>query len=175
MKARAALASFITDASDAINESYWFSIRGECESSLCVHTMLEMDEYCELLYVAELVNFGKRGPQMSKDVWLQFLKDEQLLIEGDVQHSITEVEEGQVDFNKLKALKGEPKKPKDLLFLRIGKYNKDGERVQPTTQFNFGIPPPMFNGRLTTAHRRFRREIADIVGHIGEEICTEKF
>jgi hypothetical protein len=50
--------------------------------------MLEMDKYCELLYVAELVNFGKRGPQMSKDVWLQLLKDEQLLIEGDVQHSI---------------------------------------------------------------------------------------
>jgi hypothetical protein len=88
MKARAALACFIIDTSDAINKSYWFSIRGECESSLCVHTMLEMDKYCELLYVAELVNFGKRGPQMSKDVWLQLLKDEQLLIEGDVQHSI---------------------------------------------------------------------------------------
>jgi hypothetical protein len=72
--------------------------------------MLEMDEYCELLYVAELVNFGKHGPQMSKDVWLQFLKDEQLLIEGDVQHSIAEVEGGQVDFNKLKALKGESRR-----------------------------------------------------------------
>jgi hypothetical protein len=36
-----------------------------------------------------------------------------------------------VDFNKLKALKGDPKKPKDLLFLRIGKYDKDGERVWP--------------------------------------------
>ena len=80
-----------------------------------------------------------------------------------------------MDFNKLKALKGEPKKPKDLLFLRIGKYDKDGEWVRPTTQFNLGIPPPMFNRRLTTAHRRFRCEIADIVGHIGQEICTEKF
>jgi hypothetical protein len=99
-----------------------------------------MDEYCELLYIAELVKFGKRCPrQMSKDVWLQFLKDEQLLIEGDVQHSIAEVERGQVDFNKLKALKGEPRKPKDLLFLRIGKYDKDDEHNNNNNNNNFLI------------------------------------
>ena len=71
--AHAAFAQFIADSSDAIHESYWFSIRGECESSLCMHSMLTMDEFCRLLYIADLVQIGKRGAQLSRNIWAQFL------------------------------------------------------------------------------------------------------
>jgi hypothetical protein len=48
--------AFIADAADAIHESYWFSLRGECEASLCTHTMLTMDvdEFCRVMYILTL-------------------------------------------------------------------------------------------------------------------------
>ena len=70
------LAKFIYDAANAIDEAYWFSIRGECDASLCVHTMLSMDEYCKLLFLAGLVKIGKSSIEMSKEDWLQYLRDE---------------------------------------------------------------------------------------------------
>ena len=116
--AHAAFAQFIADSSDAIHESYWFSIRGECESSLCMHSMLTMDEFCRLLYIADLVQIGKRGAQLSRNIWAQFLRDEQLLIDGDVEGSEAEVEKGQVELNNLKTIK-QPCRTRrmDLLFL----------------------------------------------------------
>lgn len=57
--ARDAIAHFIRDASNSIPYGYWFTVRGECNSSLCVHTMLNLDQYAELLYIAGFIRIGK--------------------------------------------------------------------------------------------------------------------
>jgi hypothetical protein len=157
--ARAAMAQFISDAAEAINETYWFSIRGECEASLCVHTMLTMDEYCDLLCTAELVQIGKRGPELSREKWREYLRQEELCPMDDIEHSVAEIEMGQVDLNKLKVLQQQQTKRKDLLFLRIGGYEEIGARSKPSKQFKMDISPPGFNCKLRTAQRRLRREL----------------
>jgi hypothetical protein len=59
--AQAALMEFIPVASQCIDESHWFCLRGKCDSSLCIHTMLLLEEYATMMYVAGLLQVGKQG------------------------------------------------------------------------------------------------------------------
>ena len=52
--AQEALAEFIRAAAKSIKEGYWFVLCGECDVSLCTHTLLSLEEYTELLYHTEL-------------------------------------------------------------------------------------------------------------------------
>lgn len=74
----------------------------------------------------------------------------------DIEHSIAEVEMGQVDLNTPKALKLKQQQTKrtNLLFLRMVATKKIA-RIKSSKQFKMDIPPPDgFNRKLTTARRR---------------------
>jgi hypothetical protein len=64
---RDAIAHFIRVASNFIPYGYWFTVRGECNSSLCVHTMLHLNQHAELLYIAGSIRIGKRCVEISEE------------------------------------------------------------------------------------------------------------
>ena len=82
--ARDALAEFIRDAAKSIDEAYWFVVRGECDVSLCTHTLLSPEEYTEVLYHAGLISLGKHGYAYSEDTWRGFLRDYALFGHGEL-------------------------------------------------------------------------------------------
>ena len=66
--AQEALAEFICDASKSFKEAYWFAIRGESSFSVCMHTLLTMDGYRELLYHAGLLSAEGKGYKYSEEI-----------------------------------------------------------------------------------------------------------
>jgi hypothetical protein len=79
-----------------------------------------MDDYCEMLIHAGLVNRGKKGPEMSREVWLEFLRDVGICPEpqeSNIGDALAEPERGFVDINNLKAVKDESTN-RTLLFLK---------------------------------------------------------
>ena len=98
--ARDALAEFIRDAAKSINEAYWFVVCGECDVSLCTHTLLSPEEYTEVLYHAELISLGKHGYAYSEDTWRGFLRDYALFGHGEL--GVSEVNKYRAFTHKLK-------------------------------------------------------------------------
>eukprot|EP00956_Cyclotella_meneghiniana_P029433 scaffold71214_cov37-Cyclotella_meneghiniana.AAC.1 len=164
--AREALAEFIRDASKSIQEVYWFVVRGESDSSLCTHTLLSLEEYAELLYHAELLTLGKRGYEYSEETWRSFLREEGLF--DNVSLGIAEVTKNKVFVHKLMTPGSTTDEitRRDLLFLRIGRYEEDGLTTNLFDQLKHNVRPPSFNHKLRTAGRKFKLAIRSIVGTI---------
>ena len=80
--AQASLAEFIYVASQCIDESHWFCLRGKCDSSLCIHTMLLLQEYATMMYVAGLLEVGKQGNEFTEESWREFLCSHKLAQHG---------------------------------------------------------------------------------------------
>jgi hypothetical protein len=49
---QANLAEFLHYAAQCIDESHWIFLCGKCDSSLCIHTMLSLQEYATMIHVA---------------------------------------------------------------------------------------------------------------------------
>ena len=168
--AREALAEFIRDAAKSIKEAYWFVLRGECDVSLCTHTLLSKEEYSEVLYHAELISRGKKGYQYSEETWRVFLRDYGLFGSGEL--SIAEVTHHRAFTHNLKTpgSTNDLTTRKDLLFLRIGEYDEDGLTTNPWMQLKHNKRPPDFNYKLRTAGRKLKLAVREIIGTIDSDI-----
>ena len=149
--AREALAEFIRDASKAFDEAYWFVLRGECDFSLCTQTLLLLEEYAELLHHTELLVLGKKGYVYSEVTWRDFLREYGLFGHGDL--GIAEVTPYRAFVHKLMTpgSTSDMKTRKDLLFLRIGRYDEYGLTTNPPDQFKHNVRLPTFTPKLRTA------------------------
>ena len=167
--ARSALATFINEAALSINAAYWFSIRGECNSSFCVHTRLTIEEYAEVLYVAGLIRRGKRGIEISDESWREFLNEHR--IRG---LEIADVSVGKVNINNLKISTADgniSEVRKTLTFLRIGEQLDD--TYSPTKQCNKNISAPGFNRKLVIAQRKLFRYIEGVLNTVDEQTVAD--
>ena len=52
---RKALAWWIATTALSVGQAYWLTIRGNCELGLCMSSMLTVEEYAAVIFIAELV------------------------------------------------------------------------------------------------------------------------
>ena len=165
---RKALAAFFREAALSINTAYWFCIRGECNSSFCVYTRLTIDEYAEVLFVAGLIQRGKRGFEISVELWREFLNEH-----GIRALEIADVSQGKVNINSLKISTAgkELEDRKTLAFLRIGEQTD--ETYIPTKQCKKKVPAPGFNRKLVIAQRKLYRCVECVLGTVDKQTVSD--
>ena len=167
--AREALAEFIRDAAVSFKEAYWLPVRGDNDFSLCVHTLLSIDDYAELLYHAELLCSGRRGYESTEESWRRFLQEYNINGRGDSGYAEVTEHKGYTHKLKTPGSTTDFTSRRKLLFVRIGKYNEDGESTSPSSQFNCDVRPPRFNAKLRSAGRKLKLAIKPIIGTIDIE------
>ena len=81
---QATSAEFIHDAAQCIDEFHWFCLCGEFDYSLCIQTMLSLQEYATMMHVANpgLVLVGKRVIEFSEETCREFLHGHELRQHG---------------------------------------------------------------------------------------------
>mmetsp|Transcript_25118 Transcript_25118/g.51784 ORF Transcript_25118/g.51784 Transcript_25118/m.51784 type:complete len:186 (+) Transcript_25118:210-767(+) len=176
VKVRLELSLFIKRVVQAMPQPQAFSILGDCASSLCLLTLLPMEECAELLKAANLITmkkktFGVYIFETSKDVWNDFLQFHGLW-EWD-QMGIAESTKAKIKIQSLKKLSpGKPNDPKRgwVHLIRIGKC-KAGETVTPSLQFNDGVVLPDITLHLRQAQRALKVAIKP---HINQLLGTRE-
>ena len=123
-----------------------------------------------MLHHAELLVLGKKGYEYSEVTWRDFLREYGLFGHGDL--GIAEVTPYRAFVHKLMTpgSTSDMKTRKDLLFLRIGRYDEYGLTTNPPDQFKHNVRLPTFTPKLRTAGRKFKLAIRSIMGTITNEI-----
>jgi hypothetical protein len=104
---RDAFVMFIAAVAAIIGESHWFTVRGDCDWGLCLHTQLTVDEYAAFLIAAQLVSVKKSkdsntySVDSGKGAWAG-LFEEYIDLKEVAEHTYTEV-----SANVFKRTKGE--------------------------------------------------------------------
>ena len=75
---RLAFACFIRDIGAIMDDCHFFTVQGDCSSSLCLLTMLTPDLYSAMLVAANLVQQKKNRVECSPAVWVDFLESHNL-------------------------------------------------------------------------------------------------
>ncbi|KAL7533094.1 hypothetical protein ACHAWF_006364 [Thalassiosira exigua] len=168
---RDAIAEFIRDLAAAVDEAYWFSIRGHCQLALSTIMMLTVQEFASLILMAELVVTKKWSGSLKVETsdrkyWTPFLEDYGLrFLDGG--SNIAEATKSQVlidAFKRRPAGVPNSKKKKDMYLLRIGKYEK-GVTTKASLQLRDCVPPPNLNRerKLRVAQRRLFLSVKPLI------------
>ena len=152
------VAAFIVGLAALLCQTYWFTIQGDCELGLCLTTMLTLEEYAALLFVAGLVNVKNK-----RDGDPEFLSRYELL----GMDNISETTSSQVRVDAFKRRKKGTKigkTMKHLHLLRVGQY-EPGECIVASKQLTDGVDPPNFSRerKIRTVQRRLHNSVMPVI------------
>ena len=169
---RKALARWIATTAFIVGQTYWLTIRGDCELGLCMSSMLTVEEYSAVLFVAGLVTVsvnttkdsGYEAKTSHNRLWKTFLEANKL---DRTNANLAEATRSQVKVGAFKRKhKGTPigNSKQDLHLIRIGRY-KDGEAIVASKQLTDGVAPPNFQRtrKLRAAQKRLLAEVSPII------------
>ena len=161
---RLAFATFlISTATAATSDPSFFTIRGCHKWSLSLHLCMKPREFSALLIGCDLVNVTKTtgggvNVALQRDKWDNFLL--RYVNKGEpAGSSICEVtHKNTIYINALrdgaqKTTRNLHDNNRQMSLLRVGGYDVNGERTNPTLQINGCNDPPGFYSRLRSAHR----------------------
>ena len=170
---RCTLAAFLIHAATSIDKASYVTLRGRHEWSLSLQLLMSCKEFSALLLGCDFVGVriteeGRKEVYIKRENLNHFMK-------WYINKGSDKQREGPVEIthqNKIyKDVLRDGKKSIDrnaddslrMTLVRIGVYDLEGERVNPTLQINNANELPSFDHRLRTGHRRLAIELEPLL------------
>jgi hypothetical protein len=168
---RQIFASFLSDASSALVEPYFYLLQLNGWKSLCLLTGLSVFEYSKLLLECKLIRVrrnrdGSTTILVEKDQWNYFLVNNNLRGDAYGRGGSAELTDGKINMAAMKRLTGgggdiKQNHFKKMFLLRVGKICP-GTSPPSNTAINNGSEPPRMNHDMRRAKKKLIQAVSQL-------------